>query len=178
MSATTIFQLHLVLGYLPWLLVMGAYGWPRLKSIDRPDAHRAIAALHSFRFFGLVFLVPGVVGPNLPPGFAEFAAYGDFATGVLAMLAMVAVGLRPLFWILVAAFNVVGIVDIAVDYTHGFQLGLPPGELGSAYGVIILYVPLLFITHIAAFVLLWNELVSTPNKVRPAPPAAGKRDAC
>ena len=30
----------------------------------------------------------GVVGPNLPADFAVFAAYGDFATGVLAMLAL------------------------------------------------------------------------------------------
>ncbi|MGO7741269.1 hypothetical protein ACC733_38945, partial [Rhizobium johnstonii] len=27
---------------------------------------RAIATLHSFRFFGLVFILPGVVDPNLP----------------------------------------------------------------------------------------------------------------
>ena len=153
MTATTIFQLHLIFGYVPWLLLMAAYGWPRLRTLDRAEAHRAIAALHSFRFFGLVFLIPGVVGPNLPRGFAEFAAYGDFATGILAMLAVAAVSFRPLFWMLVIAFNVVGIVDITVDYAHGFQLSLPPGELGSAYGIVIVYVPLLFITHITALVL-------------------------
>ena len=59
--------------------------------MDRVEAQRAIATLHSFRFFGLVFIVPGVVGPNLPAGFATFAAYGDFATGVLAMLALLTV---------------------------------------------------------------------------------------
>jgi hypothetical protein len=57
-----IFLLHLVLGYVPWLLILGAYVWPRLGTLDRIEAHRAIAALHSFRFFGLVFLVPGIVG--------------------------------------------------------------------------------------------------------------------
>lgn len=69
MSPATIFQIHLVLGYVPWLLCFGAYVWPRLKAVDRVEAHRAIAMLHSFRFFGLVFLVPGVVGPGLPAGF-------------------------------------------------------------------------------------------------------------
>lgn len=43
--------------------------------MDRVEAQRAIATLHSFRFFGLAFLVPGVVGPNLPADFAVFAAY-------------------------------------------------------------------------------------------------------
>jgi hypothetical protein len=27
---------------------------------------RLVFTLHSFRFFGLVFILPGVVGPNLP----------------------------------------------------------------------------------------------------------------
>ena len=88
MSPATVFQIHLILGYVPWLLCFGAYVWPRLKSMDPVEAQRAIATLHSFRFFGLVFIIPGVVGPNLPVDFAEFAAYGDFATGVLAMLAL------------------------------------------------------------------------------------------
>ena len=74
MSPATIFRIHLVLGYVPWLLCFGAYVWPRLKAMDRVEAQRAIATLHSFRFFGLVFLIPGVVGPNLPTGFAVFAA--------------------------------------------------------------------------------------------------------
>ena len=88
MSPQIIFQLHLVLGYVAWLLCFGVYFWPRLKAMDRVEAQRAIATLHSFRFFGLVFILPGVIGPNLPAGFAEFAAYGDFATGILAILAL------------------------------------------------------------------------------------------
>jgi hypothetical protein len=56
MSPATVFQIHLVLGYAPWLLCFGAYVWPRLKTMDRVEAQRAIATLHSFRFFGLVFI--------------------------------------------------------------------------------------------------------------------------
>ena len=81
MSTELLFQTHLVLGYVAWLLCFSAYVWPWLKSMDRVAAQRAIATLHSFRFFGLVFILPGVVSPNLPAGFAVFAAYGDFATG-------------------------------------------------------------------------------------------------
>ncbi|WP_315837570.1 hypothetical protein [Bradyrhizobium prioriisuperbiae] len=159
MSPAIVFQIHLVLGYVPWLLAFGAYMWPRLKSMDRTDAHRAIATLHSFRFFGLVFIVPGVVGANLPTDFATFAAYGDFATGLLAMLALLTVRRRALFWPLVVAFNLVGAVDILVDYYHGNQLGLPAlaGELGATYAIPIIYVPLLMITHVAAFYLLARQ---------------------
>ena len=156
MSTELIFQIHLVLGYVAWLLCFGVYVWPRLKSMDQIEAQRAIATLHGFRFFGLVFLIPGVVGPNLPAGFRVFAAYGDFATGVLAMLALLSVRVRPLFWAFVVAFNLVGAVDIIVDYYHGSQVGLPElaGELGATYAIPIIYVPLLMITHIVAFYLL------------------------
>jgi hypothetical protein len=123
--------------------------------MDRFEAQRVIATVHSFRFFGLVFLLPGVVGPNLPTGFATFAAYGDFATGVLAILALLAVRVRPLFWSLVVAFNLVGAADILIDYYHATRVNLPAqaGQLGSTYVIPIIYVPLLMITH--AVSLYW-----------------------
>jgi hypothetical protein len=156
MSPAAIFNMHLVLGYVAWLLCFGAYVWPRLKSMDRVEAQRAIATLHSFRFFGLVFILPGVIGPNLPAGFAAFAAYGDFATGILAMLALLTVKIRPLFWPFVVAFNLVGAGDIILDYYHGIQVGLPvlAGQLGATYAIPIIYVPLLMITHCVALYLL------------------------
>jgi hypothetical protein len=156
MSPEPLFEMQLVLGYIAWLLCFRVYIWPRLKSMDLVEAQRAIATLHSFRFFGLVFILPGVVGSNLPAGFAGPAAYGDFATGVLAMLALLTVRIRPIFWTLVVAFNVVGMGDLIVDYYHAIQLGLPAlaGELGAAYAIPIIYVPLLMITHVVAFYLL------------------------
>jgi len=153
MSPQTIFLMHLVLGYVACLLCFGVYVLPRLKSMERMEAQRVIATVHSFRFFGLVFILPGVVGPNLPAGFATFAAYGDFATGVLAILALLTVRNRSLFWFFVVAFNLVGTVDILLDYYHAVQVGLPvlAGQLGAAYVIAVLYVPMLMITHFVAF---------------------------
>src|ERR1041385_1029845 len=115
MSPETIFRIHLVLGYVACLLFFGTYVLPRLKSMGHFDAQRAIATLHSFRFFGLVFILPGVVSPDLPASFASFAAYGDFATGLLALLALLTVRIRPFFWLFVVAFNVAGAADIIID---------------------------------------------------------------
>src|SRR5580698_4339945 len=157
MSPQTIFNLHLILGYVAWLLCFGVYILPRLKSMDLVAAQRAIATLHSFRFFGLVLILPGVVGPNLPAaGFATFAAYWDLATGVLAILALLTVRIRPLFWLFVVAFNLVGTADILVDYYHAIRNGLPAlaGQLGAAYVIPIIYVPMLMITHYVAFYFL------------------------
>ncbi len=164
MSAETLFNLHLVLGYAVWGLCFGAYIMPKLKSMELVAAQRAIATLHSFRFFGLVFILPGVVGPNLPVRFATFAAYWDLATGVLAMLALLTVRIRPLFLLFVVTFNVVGMVDLILDYYHATQVGLPAmaGQLGATYVIPVIYVPVLMITHAVAFYLL----------LRPQPKAA------
>jgi len=164
MSPETIFRIHLILGYVAWLLCFRVYLFPKLKSMDQMAAQRAIATLHSFRFFGLVFILPGVVGSNLPAGFAPFAAYWDLAIGVLAMLALFTIRIRPLFWLFVAAFNLVGIVDLILDYYHATRLDVPAvaGQLGAAYFIPVIYVPLLMITHVTAFYLL----------LRPQPGAA------
>jgi hypothetical protein len=167
MASQAIFQTQLVLGYVACLLVFGTYILPRLRAMDRFRAQRIIATIHSFRFFGLVFILPGVVGPGLPRGFTTFAAWGDFATSVLALLALLTARRRPLFWLFVVAFNVAGATDILVDYYHAIRLGLPlvAGQLGAIYVIPILYVPMLMITHVLAFYWLARPLSETNEAV-------------
>ncbi len=112
-----------------------------------------LATLHSFRFFGLVFILPGVVG-TLPGSFARFAAYGDLQRGCWP--SRVTRSDPSSFRALVVAFNIVGAADILIDYYHATVAGLPfvAGQLGAAYAIPVLYVPLLMITHGLAFYLL------------------------
>ena len=169
MTPNTIFLIDMTLGYLASALCIGTYVWPRLKGMDRLEAQRAIATLHSFRFFGLVFLLPGFVGPNLPHAFAAPAAYGDFAAGVLAILALLTVRVRWLFWPLVVAFNLVGLTDLVLDTATAIRIDLPSaaGQLGAAYAIPMLYVPTLFWTHLLA---LWLLLRPARTPVRSAVP--------
>jgi hypothetical protein len=169
MTPQIIFQLQLVLGYVACLLCFSAYIFPRLKKMDRFDAQRAIATFHSFRFFGLVFILPGIVSPNLPPSFATVAAYGDLATGLLAMLALLLVRIRPLFWFFVVAFNLVGVSDLLVDYYHASRVGLPAlaGQLNATYAIPIIYVPMLMITHVVAlYFLLRPQLKHSRDRLK------------
>jgi hypothetical protein len=169
MNPQTIFRIDMALGYLAWGLLIATYIWPRLKTMDRVEAHRAIATFNSFRFFGLVFLLPGFVGPYLPRGFAAPAAYGDFATGVLALLALLTVRMRILFWPLVWAFNLVGLADLVMDTAQAVRVNLPAmaGQLGAGYAIPILYVPGLFLIHLVAF---WLLLKPQRRTVGPAAP--------
>jgi len=167
MTTETVFQVHLVAGYVAWALCFGAFIVPWLRSMPRATAFRAMAMLHSFRFFGLVFIVPGVVGADLPAGFTTFAAFGDLATGVLAMLAVATFRVRPLFWSSVVAFNLVGAADLIIDYGHAVEFNLPAqaGQLGAAWAIPVLYVPALMISHLLAFYWLvrWPTVVEGPG---------------
>lgn len=153
MPSQLIFLTHLVLGYVACLLCFGAYILPRFRFMEPMAVQRVIATVHSFRFFGLVFILPGVVGPDLPSSFAHSAAYGDFLTGVLAILALSTVRVRPLFWSFIVAFNFAGAIDLILAYYQAVKAGLPAvaGQLGAAYVIPIIYVPMLMITHFAAF---------------------------
>lgn len=165
MPPQIIFALQSVLGYAACLLCFNAYFLPRLKAMEPIAAQRAIATLNSFRFFGLVVLLPGVVGPNLPSGLATVAGYWDLATGVLAILALLAVRVRPLFWLFVVTFNLVGMVDLILTYYHAVRVNLPAlaGQLGAAYVIPILYVPALMITHVAAFYFMLRRRPRTAH---------------
>jgi hypothetical protein len=156
MPPQVVFLTQTVLSYIAWLLCFRAYVWPRLTSMDPVRAQRAIATLHSFRFFGLVFVLPGIVGADLPAGFAPFAAYWDLTTSILAMLALATIRIKPVFWTCIVAFNCVGLLDFVLDYYHASRVGLPElaGQLGAAYVIPVIYVPLLMITHVTAFYLL------------------------
>lgn len=156
MATISIFRIHLGLGYLAWALCTLTYVLPWLMTMERAHAQRVIATLHSFRFFGLVFLMPGVVGPGLPAAFARGAAFGDLATAILALLALLTFRLRALFWIFVIGFNLVGAADLLLDTVNAVRLDVPAiaGQLGAAYAIPILYVPLLMLTHLVAFYLL------------------------
>jgi hypothetical protein len=165
MTTREIFLIDMSLGYLAAAILIATYVWPRLRAMDRSDAQRAIATFHSFRFFGLVFLLPGFVGPNLPQGWAEMAAYGDFATGVLAILALLTARVRLLFWPLILAFNLVGLADLVIDTAFAVRIDLPSvaSQLGAGYAILMLYVPSLFWTHLIALrLLVWPARAPMP----------------
>lgn len=69
------FFVSIAFGFIAWGIVTTLYIWPRLRPLRRTDALRPLLILHSFRFIGLAFLVPGVASPDLPSAFAHSAAH-------------------------------------------------------------------------------------------------------
>jgi hypothetical protein len=128
--------------------------WPQLRNRPTVDVLRWVLMLHSFRFVGLSFLVPGVVSPNLPLMFAHAAAYGDLVAAILALLSLALLPGRAgiaLAW----AFNVWGTIDLLNAFYQAGHARLMPGQLGAAYFLPTFVVPLLLVTHWIAFRILW-----------------------
>jgi hypothetical protein len=149
------FGISILFGFVVWGIIGARVVWPALRRRPRTEALRAILLLHSFRYIGLVFLVPGVVSPELPGAFARPAAYGDFATAILALLALTALGTAVgtgLVW----AFNTVGTGDLLYALYEGNRtgVGLAPGLQGAAYFIPTVLVPLLLVTHALVFRML------------------------
>ncbi len=151
MSPLAIFGLQFVLS----LVVMGLLAkWVLAPWLARQTQREALFWLtipHAFRYIGMVFLVPGVVAKPLPDGFATPAAYGDLATGLLALVALVLLrtnvrGAVAVVWL----FNIVGTVDLLNALRH--QDVVP--YFGAAWFIPTFLVPLLLVTHFMMFARL------------------------
>ena len=155
MPPQLIFGISVLLAFVVWGLIGARYLWPALRDRPRTEALRPVLFLHAFRFVGLAFLVPGVVSPDLPAGFAQPAAYGDLATSLLALLAIAILGSRAGI-IIVWVFNIVGTVDLLFAFYQGDRLGVgnAPGLQGAAYFIPTVVVPLLLVTHFLVFRIL------------------------
>jgi hypothetical protein len=154
MSQLALYGTAIVFSFIAWGLVTAHYIWPMLRARPRAEALRPLLLLHCFRFIGLAFVVPGVVSPNLSAAFAGPAAYGDLMAAVLAMLAVAAGPQTTLGLALVWVFNVWGTGDLLYAFYQGNRVGLEPGQLGAAYFIVVVIVPLLVITHGLVFRLL------------------------
>ena len=145
--------MSIAFGVIAWGIVTSRYIWPELRLRPRSEALRPLLILHSFRFIGLAFLVPGVVSPDLPPAFAHSAAYGDMIAAILALLSLL---LLPSSAGVAAAwiFSLWGSADILNAFYQANHSGLLAGQLGAAFFLPTLIVPLLLITHGLAFRIL------------------------
>lgn len=168
------FFVSIAFSFIAWGIVIARYIWPELRLRPRADALRPLLILHSFRFIGLAFLVPGVVSPDLPPAFAHSAAYGDIIAAILALLSLLllpsAAGVAAA-WI----FTLWGSADILNAFYQANHAGLLAGQLGAAFFLPTLIVPLLLITHGVAFgILLQRQNVPVARDAMAVPTIAAK----
>ena len=161
------FFVSIAFSLIAWGIVAARYIWPELRLRPRAEALRPLLMLHSFRFIGLAVLVPGVVSPDLPAAFARFVAYGDLMAAMLALFSLLllptAAG-NVIAW----TFNLFGLADLINVFYQAGHAGLLAGQLGAAFFLPTLIVPLLLITHGIGFRIL---LQHQPRPVMQQSPA-------
>jgi hypothetical protein len=168
MNALALFGVSILVSVVSSAVAARLFVWPRLQNMEPNRALTLLVAPHMFlRFIGLSFLVPGVVSPLLPTGFAIPAAYGDFIAGILAIVATVAL-VNHTSWATksVWLFNIWGAADLLFAFYQGRQVGIQPGTLGAAFFIVTALVPPLLVTHVLIFRLLARrQAVRGPDHV-------------
>ena len=161
MSPQLIFFVSIAFSLIAWGIVTARYIWPELRVRPRPEALRPLLILHSFRFIGLAFLIPGVVSSDLPSSFAHSAAYGDIIAAILALLSLLLLS-RGAGFVFAWIFNLWGSADLLNAFYQANHAGLSAGQLGATYFIPTVVVPLLLITHGLVFrILLQHQNEST-----------------
>ena len=148
MDTLTIFGVQLTLSLIVYALIAKWYVSPWLAEKSIYLALTVLIFPHAFRHLGLAFLVPGLVAESLPSSFAFAVAYGDFISGLLALLAVIALRRHwsvafPMVWF----FNIVGTVDLLNALS---QADVPP-HLHTTWYIPTFWVPLLLVTHFMIF---------------------------
>lgn len=168
MQTQLAFFVSIAFSLIAWGIVAARYIWPELRLRPRAEALRPLLILHSFRFIGLAFLVPGVVSPDLPSAFARSAAYGDIIAAMIALLALISLPSASsvvIAWI----FSLWGTADLFNAFYQANHAGLMAGQLGATYFIPTFIVPLLLITHGLGFrILLQHQKVSVVPQSRHA----------
>src|SRR5579863_1669551 len=161
------FFVSIAFSLIAWGIVTARYIWPELRFRPRAEALRPLLILHSFRFIGLAFLIPGVVSSDLPASFAHAAAYGDIIAAILALLSLLLLPSAPgvvATWI----FSLWGSADLFNAFYQANHAGLLAGQLGAAFFLPTVIVPLLLITHGLAFrILLQHQPEPAMQESRP-----------
>jgi len=156
MQSQFAFFVSIAFSLIAWGIVAARYIWPELRLRPRAEALRPLLILHSFRFEGLAFLVPGVVSPSLPSAFAHAAAYGDMVAAMLALLALLSLP-RASGVVIAWIFSLWGTADLFNAFYQANHAGMMAGQLGAAYFIPTFLVPLLLITHGLGFRILMQR---------------------
>jgi hypothetical protein len=155
MNAFLLFLTQVTLSLVSFGLLAGWVIYPRLRIRSIRYSLTLLLLIETLRAVGLVVLVPGLVDPTLPAGFAIPAAVGDMLAAVLAFAALVAVraGWRvapALVWL----FTVEGLADFINAAAQGVRLDIPEYHLGIVWLLLTYAVPAFTVAQVMVIALL------------------------
>jgi hypothetical protein len=149
------FFISFAVAILVFALIANWYIWPAIKDRHLKAALSPLLLYACLRVNGVMFLMPGLVSPELPAAFAVPVGYGDVAAVVLALIALAFVRSGSVFAVpMVWLFNIAGLADLVYANLSTFKDHVDPVLLGVSYLLVALNVPAMLVVHLLIFVYL------------------------
>src|SRR6516162_4102384 len=168
------FFISYAVAFIAFGLVAKWYIWPRIKKRAAKDALPPLLLYACLRVNGLMFLMPGLVSPELPKSFAVPTAYGDLTAALLALVALACVryenrAAAAMLWL----FNIVGLLDLIYANISTFKDHVDPAQLGASYYLAVINVPAMVVVHIVIFAYLVRHRANKSVQAQWAPELRG-----
>jgi hypothetical protein len=160
MEPVVIFGIQFTLSLVAYALIAVWYVVPRLSAMPRDIALAPLLWIHAFRIVGGTILAPGAVDAAVPMDFRTMVGYGDLATALLALLALIALRARfpraiALVWLCVG----VGMLDTVNAIIQSVRYNVFAYPLGVNWLIVAVYVPALLVSSVLIF-----RLLLSPNR--------------
>src|SRR6267143_2245152 len=149
MEPIALFGIQFTLSLAAYALIAFWYVVPRLSRLPREVALAPLLWIHAFRIVGGTILAPGAVDPGVPMEFRTMIGYGDLATSVLALLALIALRARlpadlAVVWLCIG----VGLVDTVNAIIQSLRFSVFAYPLGVNWVIVSMYVPALLVSSL------------------------------
>jgi hypothetical protein len=155
MPPIVLFGIQFTFSLAAYALIAWWYGAPRLATLPREAALVPLVWIHTFRIVGGTILAPGAVDAGVPMEFRTMIGYGDMATAVLALVALIALRSRmPAAIALVWLFLAVGLLDTVNAIIQSMRFSVFTYGLGVNWVIVTAYVPALLVSSVLIFIQL------------------------
>lgn len=163
MSNLVILNLQIVVALGVYVVIYRIYLQPWFAAQPFERAVLPLLLLHVFRYLGLTLIVPGQIGPTVSMDSLHVMAWGDFASGLAALLAAIAVHHR---WstatALVGLFSLLGIGDLIVVGITATRAGVFFADIGTMWFILVLYAPVMLLAQLYIAYRLVKHLTTRP----------------
>ena len=155
MQPIVLFGIQFTLSLVAYALLAFWTVAPRLFKLSREKALVPLLWVHVFRIVGGTILAPGAVDAAVPMQFRVMIGFGDMATALLALLALIALHARfrgaiAMVWLCI----VVGAADTVNAIIQSMRDSVFTFALGVNWVVVTIYVPALLVSSVLVVILL------------------------
>jgi hypothetical protein len=155
MPPIVLFGIQFTFSLAAYALIAWWYVTPRLAGLPREVALVPLVWIHAFRIVGGTILAPGAVDAAVPADFRTMIGYGDVATAVVALLALIALRRRlPVAIALVWLVLTVGLLDTVNAIIQSMRYSVFTYGLGVNWVIVTMYVPALLVSSVLIFIQL------------------------